>query len=210
MDDAALEAALFPPAPPSRLPRPEPDWSRVHRELRRHEGVTLRLLWLEYRTGHPDGYGYSRFCDRYRLWRGRLDVVLRQVYRAGEKAFVDYAGPKFAVVDGRTGAAGEAPGQGEGGDRRPARRALGHGASAQPDILLTRRTPRRHRAARGRAQRAPAPEDRGQPPELVRGSGPSGAQAASRPALRVRPVAQGPRQPHPYSECFSDGSAIQF
>ncbi len=103
LDDAALEAALFPPAPPSRVPRPEPDWSRVHRELRRHKGVTLRLLWLEYRTAHPDGYGYSRFCDRYRLWRRRLDVVLRQVYRAGEKAFVDYAGPKFAVVDRRTG-----------------------------------------------------------------------------------------------------------
>ena len=72
----------------------------MHRELQRHKGVTLRLLWLEYRTVHADGYGYSRFCDRYRMWRGRLDVVLRQVYRAGEKAFVDYAGPKFAVVDG--------------------------------------------------------------------------------------------------------------
>ena len=103
LDDAALEAALFPPLPPSRVPRPEPDWDRVHPELQRHKGVTLKLLWLEYRTEHPDGYGYSRFCDRYRLWRGRLDVVLRQVYRAGEKAFVDYAGPKFAVVDGRTG-----------------------------------------------------------------------------------------------------------
>ena len=103
LDDAALEAALFPPPPPSRVPRPEPDWNEVHRELRRHKGVTLRLLWLEYRTSHPDGYGYSRFCDRYRLWRGRLDVVLRQVYRAGEKAFVDYAGPTVGVTDRVTG-----------------------------------------------------------------------------------------------------------
>ena len=67
--------------------RPEPDWARVHRELARHKGVTLQLLWLEYREAHPDGYQYSRFCDRYREWRGRLDVVLRQVYRAGEKAY---------------------------------------------------------------------------------------------------------------------------
>ena len=108
LDDAALEAALFPPLPPSRVPRPEPEWDRVHRELQRHKGVTLRLLWLEYRTEQPDGYGYSRFCDRYRLWRGRLDLVLRQVYRAGEKAFVDYAGPKFAVVDECTGGARDA------------------------------------------------------------------------------------------------------
>ena len=88
LDDAALEAALFPALPPSRVPRPEPDWQYVHRELQRHKGVTLRLLWLEYRTVQANGYQYSRFCDRYREWRGHLDVVMRQVYRAGEKAFV--------------------------------------------------------------------------------------------------------------------------
>ena len=103
LDDAALEAALFPPLPPSRVPRPEPDCEQVHRELQRHKGVTLQLLWLEYLTAHPDGYRYSRFCERYRAWRGRIDVVMRQVYRAGEKAFVDYAGPKFEVVDRKTG-----------------------------------------------------------------------------------------------------------
>ena len=53
LDDAALEAALFPASPPSRVPRPEPDWEHVHRELQRHKGVTLRLLWLEYRAVHP-------------------------------------------------------------------------------------------------------------------------------------------------------------
>ena len=98
LDDARLEAALYPPTPPSRVPRPEPDWARMHRELARHKGVTLQLLWLEYREAHPDGYQYSRFCDRYREWRGRLDVVLRQVYRAGEKAFVDYAGPTVSMA----------------------------------------------------------------------------------------------------------------
>ncbi len=103
LDDATLEAALFPVPPPSGVRRPEPDWDRVHRELRRHKGVTLRLLWLEYREVHPAGYQYSRFCERYRLWRGHLDVAMRQVYRAGEKAFVDYAGPTFEVVDRKTG-----------------------------------------------------------------------------------------------------------
>ena len=103
LDDAALEAALYPAPPPSRVRRPEPEWEDVHRELRRHKGVTLQLLWLEYRAAHPNGYGYSWFCERYRVWRGRLDVVMRQTYRAGEKAFVDYAGPKFPVVDRETG-----------------------------------------------------------------------------------------------------------
>ena len=105
LDDAALEAALFPAPPPSRVPRPEPNWEHVHRELQRHKGATLQLLWLEYRAAHANGYGYSWFCERYRAWRGRIDVVMRQVYRAGEKAFVDYAGPKFEVVDRKTGEA---------------------------------------------------------------------------------------------------------
>ena len=108
LDDARLEASLYPPTAPSRVARPEPDWARVHRELARHKGVTLQFLWLEYREAHPDGYQYSRFCDRYRKWRRRLDVVLRQVYRAGEKAFVDYAGSTVEVTDRRTGEIREA------------------------------------------------------------------------------------------------------
>ena len=97
-----LEAALFPPQPPSRDIQPEPDWAEVHRELQRHRGMTLQLLWLAYRNTHPNCYAYRH----YKEWRGRLDVVLRQHYRGGggggggEKAFVDYAGPKFEVVDG--------------------------------------------------------------------------------------------------------------
>ena len=65
--------------------------------------MTLQLLWLEYRNAHPNGYAYSWFCKHYKRWRGRLDVVLRQHYRGGEKAFVDYVGPKFEVVDRSTG-----------------------------------------------------------------------------------------------------------
>ena len=92
LDDARPEAALYPPTAPSQVRRPEPDWARVHRKLARDKGVTLQLLWLEYREAHPEGYRYWRFFDRYREWRGRVDVALRQMYRAGEKAFVDYAG----------------------------------------------------------------------------------------------------------------------
>ena len=62
MTDAALEALLFHPiGGPSRLVEAQPDWPMVHCELRR-PGVTLSLLWEEYRGAHPEGYGYSRFC----------------------------------------------------------------------------------------------------------------------------------------------------
>jgi transposase len=109
VDDAWLEARLFaPPVPP--LPaelRPVPDWPLVHRELHR-KGVTLQLLWLEYRERHPDGFGYSWFCHAYRTWSGRLDLVMRQEHRAGEKLFVDFPGMTLPIVDPETGAVWQA------------------------------------------------------------------------------------------------------
>jgi transposase len=79
-----------------------PDWPVVHRDLRR-SGVTLSLLWEEYRAVHPQGYGYSRFCELYRAWKGKLDPTMRQVHVAGEKMFVDYAGATMEVIDPLTG-----------------------------------------------------------------------------------------------------------
>ena len=108
LDDATLERELYPPAPV--LPAAErtvPDWTHVHRELRR-KGVTLTLLWHEYKAAHPEGFQYSWFCDQYRAWAGKLDVVMRQEHRAGEKLFVDYAGQTVEVVDPRTGEIREA------------------------------------------------------------------------------------------------------
>jgi hypothetical protein len=80
----------------------EPDWAHVHHELRR-PGITLMLLWEEYRQREPDGYGYSRWCELYRAWEGRLSPTMRQAHPAGERMFVDYAGQTVDVVDPGTG-----------------------------------------------------------------------------------------------------------
>jgi transposase len=102
MDEAALDARLYPPAAPSRVKRPEPDPEKMHRELAR-KGVTLQLLWLEYKAEYPHGLGYTQFCERYRRWHKKADVVLRQEHKAGEKLFVDFAGQTVPVIDRRTG-----------------------------------------------------------------------------------------------------------
>ena len=102
VDDTGLEHRLFPVPPPSRTTRPLPDWSEVHGELRR-KSVTLSLLWQEYKETHAEGLQYSRFCEQYRAWAGKLDLVMRQEHRAGEKLFVDYAGQTVPVVDRETG-----------------------------------------------------------------------------------------------------------
>jgi len=105
LDDAQLEALLYPPPPAvTAEQRPAPDWAVVHRELRR-PNMTLSLLWEEYRdgTGAQDGFGYSWFCDLYREWVGRLKPTLRQMHTAGERVFVDFAGHAMEVIDGATG-----------------------------------------------------------------------------------------------------------
>jgi transposase len=105
-DDAQLEAALFPspgasPQPPTG--KAAPDFAAIHEQLQSHRHVTLQLVWEEYRDANPDGYRYSRFCELYQRWRRKLDVVLRQEHKAGEKAFVDWAGSTMPIHDRATG-----------------------------------------------------------------------------------------------------------
>jgi len=103
LTDAVLEQRLYPhKAGDTGGTYPQPDCAYLHQELRRKD-VTLSLLWEEYRSVHPDGYGYSRFCELYRRWEGRLSPVMRQRHVAGERLFVDYSGPTLEVICPTTG-----------------------------------------------------------------------------------------------------------
>lgn len=97
--DSELMARLMDEAcaPPDRPPvKPLPDWPTVQQELRR-KSVTLQLLWQEYRQAHPEGYGYSRFCELYERWAKTLDPVLRQTHEPGQNLFVDWAGQTVPI-----------------------------------------------------------------------------------------------------------------
>jgi transposase len=107
LEEEALERLLYPPPPRGAARPPMPDWAATHQELRR-KGVTLGLLWQEYKQACPEGYQYSQFCALYRHFESTLEPVLRQHYVAGEKLFVDYAGQTVPVVDRHTGEAREA------------------------------------------------------------------------------------------------------
>jgi transposase len=86
LDEAQLERRLFPRITPQGGERPQPQWARIHQELKR-KGVTLFLLWHEYKEIYPEGLQYSTFCAYYRDWEGKLDRVMPQPHRAGEKLF---------------------------------------------------------------------------------------------------------------------------
>src|SRR5882724_2474247 len=95
--EARVEAVVFPRSgvivvAEKSVVRTPPDFAAIHEQLRTNKYVTLQLLWEEYRQANPDGYRYSRFCFLYQRWRSKLDVVLRQEHKAGEKMFVDWAG----------------------------------------------------------------------------------------------------------------------
>ncbi len=107
--DDALERQLFGRAgvAQGQRRRVEPDWAALARELKR-PGVTMTILWEEYREAYPEGYGYSRFCDLLRGFERRLTPVMRQHHVAGEKAFVDYSGKRIGIVDPSTGEIREA------------------------------------------------------------------------------------------------------
>jgi transposase len=112
-DEARIEALVFPRREPSVAEqdpaRTPPDFAAIHEQLRSSKYVTLQLLWEEYRQANPEGYRYSRFCELYQRWRSKLDVVLRQEHKAGEKVFVDWAGATIPVYDRHTGQAWRAP-----------------------------------------------------------------------------------------------------
>jgi transposase len=103
LDDRQLEARLFQRVHDLvGIARPLPDMAWLHQELKR-PGVTLQRLWLEYLDAHPDGYRYSQFCRHYERWVRTLAPTMRQVHRAGEKAFVDFSGQRPVLCDPQTG-----------------------------------------------------------------------------------------------------------
>ena len=172
LTDAALEAMLFQPVGgPTRQVHAQPSWPAIHRELKR-KNVTLSLLWEEYRAAHPEGYGYSRFCELYRRWEGRLAPTMRQHHVAGERMFVDYAGATLPVIDAATGAVRQA--HLRRGARRvelPVRRGdldadpAGLDRVARPDAGLVRRRARPDRVGQpeGRRHQGLFLRARGQP-----------------------------------------------
>ena len=92
MDDAALEKLLSPSVPAHPPKFAPPEYSTLTVELRRTKGVTLWLLWEEYRQAHGKAsYSYAQFCHLVRVWQKKQQLSMRQTHKAGEKLFSDFS-----------------------------------------------------------------------------------------------------------------------
>lgn len=102
--DDALSNLLFPNAKSVPEKRKQllsllPEYAK---ELTR-PGVTLQLLWEEYKGKESDCYSYSQFCFHFQVWKAQLDISMHQEMKAGDKLFVDYTGNKLRLMDKNTG-----------------------------------------------------------------------------------------------------------
>jgi len=103
LSDDEIEECLLPKAstgePATGSKRIPPDFTLIHRELRR-KGVTLQLLWEEYVEAHAAArtYRYTQFCQLYKDWALTLRRSMRQQHRAGERLFADFAGHTVPIV----------------------------------------------------------------------------------------------------------------
>ncbi len=77
MDDATLENRLFPrPVPVPQEKRHMPPLEDLHRE-RKKKGVTLQLLWHEYKESNPDGSTASSARSTASGWNSSTSVSAR-------------------------------------------------------------------------------------------------------------------------------------
>ena len=103
LSENELYRQLFPEkGAANKSARPLPDCEEIHRELSKR-GVTLTLLWQEYREKHPDGYGYTQFRVYYQRWNKSKTNTMRIPRKAGEEMEVDYAGMTVPITNPETG-----------------------------------------------------------------------------------------------------------
>jgi transposase len=72
------------------------------KEMKR-KGVTMTLLWKQYRKVHPGGYGITQFYLYLCQYCKRFKPVMHIEHKAGDKMYIDFAGEKLSITDKETG-----------------------------------------------------------------------------------------------------------
>ena len=100
LDTKALGSIIYPAE--KGKGKAEPDFGHIDREMKK-KGITLFLLWEEYKVANPGGCMYTQFCTQYREFRKKNSVYMRKVYKAGERMMVDWTGLTMKYSNGNGG-----------------------------------------------------------------------------------------------------------
>lgn len=101
LSDKQLISLLYPPVQNKSI-FPEPDMESVFYEMKK-KGVTLMLLWEEYKETNPEGIMYTQFCDRYRNFKKACRLTMHIEHKAGQEMQIDWAGQVLKYADTATG-----------------------------------------------------------------------------------------------------------
>lgn len=72
-------------------------------ELKR-TGVTIHLLWEEYKADRLEFYSYPQFCHHFKVWRHASQLTMHLDHKAGDKMFCDFTGKHLKITDYISGA----------------------------------------------------------------------------------------------------------
>ncbi|WP_290099955.1 helix-turn-helix domain-containing protein, partial [uncultured Muribaculum sp.] len=66
------------------------------------KGMTVKKLYEEYHTDHPDGYLKASFGMKLRQFMLQTNAIGHVEHRAGDQMYIDFAGDRLEIVDEAT------------------------------------------------------------------------------------------------------------
>lgn len=75
---------------------------QMEKDLKR-KGVTILLLFEQYKKEYPDGYGITQFYKYFRYFLKRVQPVMHLEHKAGDKMYIDFTGTKLSLIDTDSG-----------------------------------------------------------------------------------------------------------
>ena len=74
----------------------------MEKQLKR-KGMTILVLFEQYKKEHPTGYGLTQFYQYFRYYLKRVQPTMHLEHKAGDKLYVDFAGEKLSILDADSG-----------------------------------------------------------------------------------------------------------
>jgi transposase len=69
----------------------------MEKQMKRR-GMTIIMIWEQYRAIHPQGYAITHFYKYYRHFTKRAQPVMHIEHKADDKMYIDFTGEKLSIT----------------------------------------------------------------------------------------------------------------